>query len=579
MRVRRLPGPFGATVDRPPVTVGIRVPHEQLSGGAHSLRAAIDQVVGEEIDRVCVGDHVTFHGGAGFDGLVQAAALAALCDLEVQTAVYLLPLRHPVPVARQVNSLAQLAPGRFVFGVGIGGEDPAEVRACGVDPATRGRRMDEALSIVRELLVGEPLTWRGDFFELDEVRIAPPPREPVPIVVGGRSEAALRRAGRLGDGYLALWTSPERFVRSIATVEHYAAEAGRSDVAWRHGLHVWCGFDDERGDGPTTAGPGHGGSLPHPVREVRTVGPARTSRSGRRGPHAVRRRRVPRHQHHPDRRLGGRRRGGRRRGAPTADRPTQKEGEGETMSHQDRVSIVTGGTRGLGAAVTERLVDAGAHVAAVYVGNTAAAEALAGRLADRAGSVSLHRVDVGDPDACSALVDDVVARHGRLDHLVNNAGLLVENTVRRTSLEEWDAAVRVNLSSAFYLIQAALTPMVEARFGRIVNVSSVTAVMGSPVEAAYGAAKAGMLGLTRSVAREVVRKGVTVNTVVPGVFETDMTNAMEPAAQEAIRNLIPLGRRGDPHEFAHAVMFLLDDLAAYVTGAVITIDGGLSMGG
>ena len=233
----------------------------------------------------------------------------------------------------------------------------------------------------------------------------------------------------------------------------------------------------------------------------------------------------------------------------------------------------------MGAAVTERLVDAGAHVAAVYVGNTAAAEATEARLARRAGSVSLHRVDVGDPDECAAMVDGINERYGRIDHLVNNAGLLVENTTRRTTLEEWDQVLRINLSSAFYLTRAVLGPMTERRFGRIVNVSSVTAVMGSPVEAAYGAAKAGMLGLTRSVAREVVRKGITVNTIIPGVFETDMTNAMDPAAQEAIRNLIPLARRGDPHEFAHAVMFLLDDLAAYVTGAVITVDGGLSMGG
>ena len=239
------------STSRPPITVGIRVPHEQMEGGAAGLRTAVAQIAESGIDRVCVGDHVTFHGGTGFDGLVQAAALAALCDLEVQTAVYLLPLRHPVPVARQVHSVSQLAPGRFVFGIGVGGEDPAEVWACGVDPATRGRRVNESLAIVRTLLAGERVTTRGRFFELDDVRIEPPLAAPVPIVVGGRSEAALRRAGRLGDGYLALWTSPERFQRSIATVEGHAADAGRVEVAWRHGLHLWCGFDDS----PATARP------------------------------------------------------------------------------------------------------------------------------------------------------------------------------------------------------------------------------------------------------------------------------------------------------------------------------------
>jgi NAD(P)-dependent dehydrogenase (short-subunit alcohol dehydrogenase family) len=244
-----------------------------------------------------------------------------------------------------------------------------------------------------------------------------------------------------------------------------------------------------------------------------------------------------------------------------------------------RVSIVTGGTRGIGAAITERLVGEGAHVAAVYASNTDAADALVARLAGAPGSVSLHRADIGSAAACRDVVATVVGAHGRVDHLVNNAGLLVENRARAMTLEEWEAAIRVNLSAPFYLAQAVLGPMLEQGFGRIVNIGSVTALMGSPVEAGYGAAKAGRFGLSRSLAREVARKGITVNTVVPGVFETDMTNAMDPGAQEAIRRMIPLGRRGDPAELAHAVMFLLDERAAYLTGSVVTVDGGLSMGG
>jgi NAD(P)-dependent dehydrogenase (short-subunit alcohol dehydrogenase family) len=244
-----------------------------------------------------------------------------------------------------------------------------------------------------------------------------------------------------------------------------------------------------------------------------------------------------------------------------------------------RVSIVTGGTRGIGAAITERLVREGAHVAAIYASNSAAADDLASRLSGEAGSVSTHQADIGDADACRGVVAAVVDAHGRIDHLVSNAGLLVENRARSMTLEEWDSAIRVNLSASFYLTQAVLGPMLDQGFGRIVYVSSVTALMGSPVEAGYGAAKAGLFGLSRSVAREVARRGITVNTVVPGVFETDMTNSMTPESQDAIRKMIPLGRRGDPAELAHAVAFLLDERAAYVTGSVVAVDGGLSMGG
>jgi NAD(P)-dependent dehydrogenase (short-subunit alcohol dehydrogenase family) len=243
-----------------------------------------------------------------------------------------------------------------------------------------------------------------------------------------------------------------------------------------------------------------------------------------------------------------------------------------------RVSIVTGGTRGIGAAITERLVAEGAHVAAVYARDDQAAQELVDRVAGGPGAVSLHRADIAGAQACRNVVTEIVDRHGRIDHLVNNAGLLVESPARTTTLEQWDTAIRVNLSGAFYLAQAVLGPMTERGFGRIVNISSVTAVMGSPVEAGYGAAKAGLFGLSRSLAREVARKGITVNTVVPGVFETAMTNSMAPEAQDTIRRLIPLGRRGDPTELAHAVLFLLDDRAAYVTGSVVTVDGGLSMG-
>lgn len=243
-----------------------------------------------------------------------------------------------------------------------------------------------------------------------------------------------------------------------------------------------------------------------------------------------------------------------------------------------RVAIVTGGTRGIGAAITEVLGENGVHVAAVYAGNHEAAHALQQRLTERGSSVSVHPGDIGDPVFCRRLVAEVLDQHGRLDHLVNNAGLLVENSAFRMTHDEWMDALRINLSAPWFLAQAVLKPMADAGFGRIVNVGSVTAAMGSPVEVGYGAAKAGLVGLTRSLARAVARKGITVNLVVPGIFETDMTLSMRPEAQEAIKAMIPLGRRGDPAELAWAVRFLLDDRASYVTGSVVTVDGGISMG-
>jgi alkanesulfonate monooxygenase SsuD/methylene tetrahydromethanopterin reductase-like flavin-dependent oxidoreductase (luciferase family) len=199
------------------------------------------------VDHVGTGDHVSFWVGAGRDGLIDATALAmAHPTLPVHVAVYLLALRHPVLVARQLSTLSELAPGRLVLGVGIGGEDRHEVAVCGVDPASRGRRMDECLTVLRGLLAGERVTHRGEFFTLDDALVLPAPDPPIPIVVGGRSEAAVRRAARLGDGWLGIWVSVARFTKVVATVDEVAAQAGRGEVAWRHGMQVWCGFGGSR---------------------------------------------------------------------------------------------------------------------------------------------------------------------------------------------------------------------------------------------------------------------------------------------------------------------------------------------
>lgn len=227
--------------------VGVFPPFNQLVDDAGPAREFLAAVHDAGLDHVCAGDHVSFFVGAGVDGLIQATALVALHPtLPVFTGVYLLPLRHPVLVARQIVDLAQLAPGRLIFGVGVGGEDRHEVEICGVDPSTRGRRMDECLVVVRDLLTGKPTTFHGEFFDLDDALILPAPSEPIPIVIGGRSDAAVTRAGRLGDGWLGIWNSPRRFADVVEKIDAAAAEAGRGAHPRRHGMQVWCGIADDR---------------------------------------------------------------------------------------------------------------------------------------------------------------------------------------------------------------------------------------------------------------------------------------------------------------------------------------------
>ena len=223
-------------------------PFDLLGYGPGAAGAFLAQAAEAGIDHICCGDHVSFFTGTGFDGLVQATALAALHPtLPIYTGVYLLPLRHPVLVARQLADIERLAPGRLIFGVGVNGEDRPEVSICGVDPTTRGLRMNECLTIVRELLTGKPTTFHGTFFDLDEAVIAPPAAA-IPIIVGGRSDAAIRRAGRLGDGWLGIWNSPRRFAAAVEMAAQEAARAGRPGPPGRHAMQVWCGLADSKED-------------------------------------------------------------------------------------------------------------------------------------------------------------------------------------------------------------------------------------------------------------------------------------------------------------------------------------------
>lgn len=238
------------------VSVGIFPPNELLMGNPAGQATWLDQVDRAGIDHVCVGDHVSFIIGIGFDGLILATSLSVLHPtLPVHTGVYLLVLRNPVTVARQLSSLATLAPGRLVLGVGIGGEDRHEVEICGVDPSTRGRRMDESLTILRGLLSGSPVDFSGEFFHIDKAVILPPPPQPIPIIVGGRSDAAIIRAGRLGDGWLSIWKTPEQYRNAMTLMEKSAADAGRSEMPRRNALQVWCGFGASREEGRSMVAP------------------------------------------------------------------------------------------------------------------------------------------------------------------------------------------------------------------------------------------------------------------------------------------------------------------------------------
>jgi len=229
------------------LAIGPLADQEMLCGPLARRRSLLARVADAGLDHVFVADHVSFHTGFGMDGIVQSATLLASEErLRVQIGVYLLALRHPVLVARQLSTLCESAPGRLVLGVGVGGEDRRETLICGVDPATRGRRTDETLIALRALLSGQACSHRCEFFEFAEARIRPAPDPPVPIVIGGRSDAALRRAARLGDGWLGVWCSPARYAQVLARIGAEAEAAGRRGVRWRHGLQIWVGVDDDR---------------------------------------------------------------------------------------------------------------------------------------------------------------------------------------------------------------------------------------------------------------------------------------------------------------------------------------------
>jgi alkanesulfonate monooxygenase SsuD/methylene tetrahydromethanopterin reductase-like flavin-dependent oxidoreductase (luciferase family) len=226
------------------IQVGTVAAPEILRAPHRERREFLSRIRDAGLNHTFVADHVSFHIGAGMDGLINAATLTAIEPaLNVVVGVYLLALRHPVPVARQLATIAESAPGQLILGVGVGGEDRNEVAMCGVDPATRGRRTDECLTVLRGLLSGEQMDHAGEFFEFEKGWIQPTPDPSIPIVIGGRSEAALRRTAQHGDGWLAAWVSPRRFAEAVGQVAEMAKPLGRNPTY--HGLQLWVGIDDD----------------------------------------------------------------------------------------------------------------------------------------------------------------------------------------------------------------------------------------------------------------------------------------------------------------------------------------------
>lgn len=244
---------------------------------------------------------------------------------------------------------------------------------------------------------------------------------------------------------------------------------------------------------------------------------------------------------------------------------------------ESRVALVTGGTRGIGAAITRMLTKHGAAVAAGYSRGQESAQRFKEQMEAEGSKVSIHQGRVDDADDCNRVFKEVMDEFGRVDYLINNAGITIDKTVRKMTVDDWRQVLNVNLSGAFQMTKAVLEHMIERGSGRIVMISSVIGETGNVGQANYAASKAGLFGFTKSLALEMAQRGITVNSVAPGFIATEMVEAIPQAALDRVIEKIPQRRLGKPEEVARVVRFLLEDEASYITGAVYAVNGGLDM--
>ena len=248
-----------------------------------------------------------------------------------------------------------------------------------------------------------------------------------------------------------------------------------------------------------------------------------------------------------------------------------------TKTLSGKVAFVTGASRGIGRAIAVRLAQDGAKVALNFASNISKAETVKSEIESFGGEAMLVQGDVADFETVTALIKQVVDTWGRLDILINNAGITRDNLLLKMSVDDFDRVISTNLKGVFNCTKAVTKLMMKQRGGRIVNMSSVVALKGNISQTNYAAAKAGIIGFTKSAARELASRGVTVNAVAPGLINTDMTAALSEKVKEVMLQEIPAGRMGTPDDVANAVAFLVSDQAAYITGQVLSVDGGMVM--
>ncbi len=246
------------------------------------------------------------------------------------------------------------------------------------------------------------------------------------------------------------------------------------------------------------------------------------------------------------------------------------------MSQESRVAFVTGASRGIGKAVAIRLANEGRHVVLASRSEGPLSEVKA-EIEEAGGAASVCAVDISDRKAFAEAIEGVASEQGRLDILVNNAGITRDNLLLRMSDEEWDAVIETNLTSAFVAMRAAARPMMKGKFGRIVNIASTSGLVGNSGQTNYAASKSGLVGMTRTVAREIGGKGITANVVAPGFIQTDMTANLPESVLDSVKGLIQVKRLGSPEDIAAAVAYCTSDDAGFLTGQVIAVDGGMTM--